>query len=99
MAAVLRTAPRLHICRPAHTQRAAQHAPAAHTHTFGPSSHPHRRATPQDPLAEALEDGTIVNVTFMVTSTQMLQGIFRSAYSMLTASQHTPLSLVASLDD
>lgn len=50
-------------------------------------------------MAEALEDGTIVNVTFMVTSTQMLQGIFRSAYSMLTASQHTPLSLVASLDD
>ncbi|KAG8459724.1 hypothetical protein KFE25_003176 [Diacronema lutheri] len=53
----------------------------------------------EDPLAEAPEDGTIVNVTHVVTSTSMLQGIFRSAYSLLAAQQHTPLALLASLDE
>lgn len=52
----------------------------------------------EDPLAEAPEDGTVVNVTHVVTSTQMLQGIFRSAYSMLTAHKRTSLSLMASLE-
>lgn len=55
-------------------------------------------APSQDPLAEAPEDGTVVNVTHVVTSTQLLQGVFRAAYSLLTAPKHTSLSLMASLD-
>mmetsp|Transcript_42945 Transcript_42945/g.105900 ORF Transcript_42945/g.105900 Transcript_42945/m.105900 type:complete len:468 (+) Transcript_42945:137-1540(+) len=53
----------------------------------------------EDPLAEAPEDGTVVNVTHVVTSTQLLQGILRSAYSLLTATKITPLSMMASLED
>jgi hypothetical protein len=37
-------------------------------------------------------------VTHVVTSTQLLQGVFRAAYSLLTAPKHTSLSLMASLD-
>lgn len=40
----------------------------------------------------------MVNVTHVVTSTQMLQGIFRSAYSLLTARTPVSLSVMASLD-
>mmetsp|Transcript_1324 Transcript_1324/g.4163 ORF Transcript_1324/g.4163 Transcript_1324/m.4163 type:complete len:323 (-) Transcript_1324:117-1085(-) len=52
----------------------------------------------EDPIVDVPEDGTVVNVTHVVTSTQILQGIFRSAYSLLTATKRTPLALMASLE-
>lgn len=41
----------------------------------------------------------MVNVTHIVTSSAMLQGILRSAYSMLTAVKRAPLPLLACLED